>query len=143
MDFLKELIQFLNKSTDESGVPIVPPEVSSEDNDREKSYLDSLPSEPNNVYVFKIYNTKVASLVNKQAGVHYVQLIVRNESNKQAYQNIERVWKFLLNRPEFIEDINPNRWVIFDVRSGPIKIQTDEKGNHLWSLSFPVKTSLF
>ena len=86
MDFLKELIQFLNKSTDESGVPIVPPEVSSEDNDREKSYLDSLPSEPNNVYVFKIYNTKVASLVNKQAGVHYVQLIVRNESNKQALE---------------------------------------------------------
>ena len=143
MDFLKELISFLNLSTDSDGNPIVPPEVTSEDTDREKSYLMDLPKDPTNVYVFRLYNTKVPTLVNKQAGVHYVQVIVRNKSANKAYANINRIWHFLLQRPNLIEDINDHRWCIFDVKSGPVKLECDHKGNHLWSLSFPVTTKLY
>ena len=57
--------------------------------------------------------------------------------------NIVRIWKFLLKRPDLIEDINDHRWCIFDVKSGPVKLENDEKGNFLWSLSFPVTTNLY
>lgn len=143
MDFLRDLITFFNSYTDDENVAICPPEVQVNDIEREKSYLFDLPTEPENVYVFKEYNVKVPTLVDKQAGVRYVQVIVRNRSNKIAYANINRLWKFLLKRPEFIEDINDHRWCIFDVRSGPVKMENDTKGNYLWSLSFPVTTNLY
>lgn len=143
MDFLKDLIAFFNSCVDDENVVICPPEVQADDIEREKSYLFDLPKEPENVYVFKEYNTKVPTLVDKQAGVRYVQIIVRNRSNKMAYANINRIWKFLLKRPELIEDINDHRWCIFDVRNGPVKLENDTKGNYLWSLSFPVTTNLY
>ena len=143
MTFLKDLIIFFNSCKDDDDIPICPPEIQVEDIDREKSYLFDLPTEPENVYVFKEYNTKVPTLVDKQFGVRYVQIIVRNKSNKIAYANINRIWKFLLKRPDFIEDINEHRWCIFDIRSGPVKLENDTKGNYLWSLSFPVTTNLY
>ena len=89
------------------------------------------------------YNTKVPTLVDKSAGVISVQVVCRNKSAKVAYMNIVRIWKFLLKRPDLIEDINDHRWCIFDVKSGPVKLENDEKGNFLWSLSFPVTTNLY
>ena len=143
MDFLKELISFLSSALDEDGFPICPPEVLPSDTDREKSYLYDLPKSPENVFVFRDYDTKVPTLSDKQAGVIHVQIIVRNKSAKIAYINIYRLWKFLLNRPEYVEDINDHRWCIFDVKSGPVKLENDEHGNYLWSLSFPVTTNLY
>ena len=143
MEFLKDLIAFFNSSVDDNGVPICPPEVQSSDKDREKSYLYDLPKDPVNVYVFRDYNTKVPTLVDKSAGVISVQVMCRNKSAKVAYMNIVRIWKFLLKRPDLIEDINDHRWCIFDVKSGPVKLENDEKGNFLWSLSFPVTTNLY
>ena len=57
-----------------------------------------------------------------------------------ALTNIENVYKFLINRPELIEDITDNMWVIIDCQQGPIKMNEDSQGNYLYSLSFAITT---
>ena len=136
-EFLTALVKFLSDNN------IVPPEVKSADTDREKTYFVSLPAKPDNVVTFNVYRTTIASLTPKQVGVKRVQVLARNKSRKAAFNQIQKLYMFLLQRPEFIENISPTQWVIFDVREGPIELDQDDRGNHIWSLSFPVKTNLF
>lgn len=138
-EFLQLLIKYFNSYN------LVPPEVQSTDigADREKSYLYDLPETPDNVVVFKNYSTKHASLQVKNVGVKRIQIIVRNKSQKQAFEIIQGLYYFLLQRPESIEELNSKTWAIFDCKRGPTKITIDEKHRHIWSLSFPVTTNLF
>lgn len=143
MDFLHELILYLSQQKDSEGVYIIPPEVTDADVDREKTYLVDLPATPDNVYVFNAYDIQLPSLTPKSVGVIRIQLQVRNIKQAVAISNIYRVWNFLINRADFIEDISSTRWVIFDVKQGPGKLGVDEKGNHIWTFSFPVTTQLY
>ncbi len=136
MAFLNDLVAFFATNG------VMPAEVTSSDTNREKTYLQYLPAEPDNVWCAKIYDTDVPSLVGKQAGVYRIQIIARNKSHGTVFNNIYKLWQFLINRPEFIETINGN-YVIFDAQQGPIPTGQDEKGNYLYTLNFPVKTKMF
>lgn len=125
---------------------VLPPEVTSKDvtdKEREKTHLQTLPDAPAKACAVRWYDTSVSTLVGKQVGVYRIQVLMRNPKHGEVLKDIEALWKFLLNRPEPIEDINEKRWVIFDVQSGPVPLGQDEKGNYLYSLNFPVKTQLF
>lgn len=125
---------------------ILPPEVTPRDvtpKEREKTYLQALPDAPAKAYAVHWYDTSVPTLVGKQTGVYRIQVLMRNPKHGEVLNDIEKLWKFLLNRPEPIEDITDKRWVIFDVQSGPVSLGQDDKGNYLYSLNFPVKTQLF
>lgn len=137
VDFLKALVSFLAANG------VLPPEVTSIDTNREKTYLQTLPDEPPKAYCVRIYDGALPTLVDKQAGVYRVQVMVRNPKQSEALADVTKLWRFLINRPEPIEDINPTTWVIFDVQSVPIPLGRDEKGNYLYSLNFPVKTSMY
>lgn len=143
MDFLKTLVRFLSTSVDADGVAIMPPEVQATDVDREKTFLMKLPEAPVNVYVLSQYDIDIASMTPKQVGVRYLQVIVRHQSQGEAIKRIERLWLFLLQRPEFVEDLSEDYWVMFDVKHGPVPLESDQKGNYLYSLSFVAKTNLY
>lgn len=140
MEFVRALVAFLATNG------VLPPEVTSTDvteKEREKTHLQALPDAPAKAYCVRWYDTSVPTLVDKQAGVYRIQVLMRNPKHGEVVREIEALWRFLLNRPEPIEDISDKYWVIFDVRSGPVPLGKDEKGNYLYSLNFPVKTKLF
>ena len=136
-EFLHVFVAFL------AAAKVIPPEVTSEDTEREKTYLQSLPDDPDNVYCFRIYDGALPTLTDKQAGVYRIQATVRNHSQTQALANVSTLWRFLIARPEFIEDIGNGYWVIIDAQSVPIPVGRDEKGNYLYTLNFPVKTKMY
>jgi hypothetical protein len=122
---------------------IIPPEVLITDKLTErqnKTYLMNMPIDITDCYCVRQYNQKVKSLVGKEACVRYIQILVRNKQHKIALAQIEKVYKFMINRPEFIEDINDDWWVIIDCKAGPNKLNEDAQGNYLYSLSFAVTT---
>lgn len=137
MEFLHTLIAFLASNN------VLPSEVTPSDKDREKTYLQNLPDNVDNACCVRLYDSLLPSLTDKQAGIHRIQVLVRNRRQSAAIAIIYDLWKFLINRPSLIEDISPVYWVIFDVTSGPIPLGQDEKGNYLYSLNFPVKTRMF
>ena len=102
----------------------------------DKTYLMNLPEDVADCYCVRQYNQRLHSLVAKDASVRYIQIIVRNQKHSLALANIENVYKFLINRPELIEDITDNMWVIIDCQQGPVKMNEDSQGNYLYSLSF-------
>jgi len=144
-EFLRLLIAYFATNN------VAPPEVQATDTNREKSYLHDLPDgkdDPNHVFVFRNYFTRHASLVAKNVGVKYVQVLVRAESQKQAFDDLQKLYLFLLAKSdieqgEVIQYLNTTTWAIFDCQEGPIKVQIDERGRHIWGLSFPVKTNLY
>lgn len=139
-EFLHALVAFLSANTP------MPPEVTVKDvlpQDREKTYLQTLPPKPAKAWSIRIYDGTLPTLTNKQAGIYRVQIIVRNPRQGEAFRDISSVWQFLINRPEYIEDMDSQFWVIFDVQSVPIFLEQDEAGNYLYSLNFPVKTKMF
>lgn len=144
-EFLQLLIAYFATNN------VAPPEVQATDTNREKSYLYDLPDrkdDPNHVFVFRNYFTRHASLVAKNVGVKYVQVLVRAESQKQAFDDLQKLYLFLLaksdvEQDEVIQYLNTTTWAIFDCQEGPIKVQIDERGRHIWGLSFPVKTNLY
>lgn len=137
ISFIKTLANFLATSD------IIPPLVTPEDMDREKTYEITLPDSPDNVYVITQYDTDIASMVAKNVCVAHIQIIIRNTSQGVVFSQMEKLHQFLLDRPEPIEDITDSTWCIFDVRKGPISLGQDAQGRYLWSLSFPVKTNIF
>jgi hypothetical protein len=144
-EFLRLLIAYFATNN------VAPPEVQATDTNREKSYLHDLPDgkdDPNHVFVFRNYFTRHASLVAKNVGVKYVQVLVRAESQKQAFDDLQKLYLFLLTKSDIeqgkvIQYLNTTTWAIFDCQEGPIKVQIDERGRHIWGLSFPVKTNLY
>lgn len=111
------------------------------DSEREdKTYLMNLPEDVTNCYCVRQYNQRLHTLAGKEACVRYIQVVVRNQKHASALVNIEKVYKFLISRPEFIEDITSDWWVIIDCNKGPEKLNEDSQGNYLYSLSFPVTT---
>lgn len=144
-EFLRLLIAYFATNN------VAPPEVQATDTNREKSYLHDLPDskdDPDHVFVFRNYFTRHASLVAKNVGVKYVQVLVRAESQKQAFDDLQKLYLFLLTKSdieqgEVIQYLNTTTWAIFDCQEGPIKVQIDERGRHIWGLSFPVKTNLY
>lgn len=122
---------------------IIPVEVTSNDtgtNRNNKTYLMNLPEDVPNVFCIRQYNMRLAPLVAKEACVRYIQIIVRNEKHNQAIQDSEKIFQFLKHRPDFIEDMPPDYWVIIDCNSGPTKLDEDSQGRYLYSLSFPITT---
>jgi hypothetical protein len=135
--FLVALIAWLAASD------IVPPMMTPSDTDLQKSYLYSLPDAPDKVVAFRNYYTNSPSVVPKQVGVKYIQVTFRDVTQKGAFEAVQKLYMFLLQRPEPIDWISDKYYCIFDVRNGPIPLSDDEKGRHRWSLSFPVKTNLY
>lgn len=122
---------------------ILPKEVLETDigNDRNnKTYLMNLPEDAPNVICVRQYNMRLAPLVAKDACVRYIQIIVRNENHEQAMLKSDQIFQFLKTRPDFIEDIPPDYWIIIACSSGPAKMDEDAQGRYLYSLSFPVTT---
>lgn len=137
LDFLKAFILWLN------GENILPIEVLDTDQGEDrnnKTYLMNLPEDVPNVFCVRQYNMRLAPLVSKDACVRYIQIIVRNENHKKAIEDSEKIFQFLKDRPDFIEDIDDNYWVIIDCINGPVKMDEDSQGRYLYSLSFPITT---
>lgn len=133
---------------------VAPPEVQPTDLNREKSYLYDLPNkddDPDFVFVFRAYWNRHASLVPKNIAVRHIQVLVRHREQKMAFEHLQKLYLFILKQTMFEENddqdiihyLNSTTWVIFDCQQGPIKIDIDEKGRHIWGLSFAVKTNLF
>jgi hypothetical protein len=135
--FLHTLVAFL------ADHGVLPPEVQGADANREKTYLQYLPDSPDNAICVRIYEGSLPSLVDKQAGIYRVQFIVRNSSHSEALADMTKLWRFLCSRPEPIEDIAPGVWAIIDVQTVPSPLGRDEKGNYLYSLNVPIKTSMY
>ena len=136
-EFLHQIVSFL------SSQDVLPPEVTSEDSDRSKTSLQFLPDAPDKAYCVRIYDGALPSLVDKQAGIYRVQFLMRNPKHSEVLADITKLWRFLISRPEPIEDIAPGVWVIIDARSVPIPLGRDEKGNYLYSLNVPIKTAMY
>lgn len=137
LEFLKAFVLWLNSQG------IIPREVVDTDmgNDRnDKTYLMNLPEDVPNVFCVRQYNMRLAPLVAKDACVRYIQIIVRNENHQKASQDSEKIFQFLKIRPDFIEDMDDNYWVIIDCTNGPAKMDEDSQGRYLYSLSFPITT---
>ena len=121
---------------------LLPREVTVADKGSEredKTYLMNLPEDVANCFCVRQYNQRVHTLVAKDACVRYIQIIARNTSHVTAMNSIEKIYNFLINRPELIEDVN-GRWMIIDCCQGPTKMKEDSQGNYLYSISFPVTT---
>lgn len=137
LEFLKAFVKWLNSQD------IIPAEVKDTDvgEDRDnKTYLMNLPEDVPNVFCVRQYNMRLAPLVAKEACVRYVQIIVRNEKHQQAILDSEKIFQFLKVRPEFIEDMDDDYWVIIDCTNGPAKMDEDSQGRYLYSLSFSITT---
>lgn len=137
MEFLHTLVAFLAAHN------VLPPEVTASDTNRSKTFLQYLPDEPSKVYMVRWYDTSLPALVNKQAGVYRIQVVMRNPNHAEVLREITALWTFLINRPEPIEDIGNGFYAIFDCRSGPVEIGKDDHGNYRYSLNFPVKSKTF
>lgn len=72
-----------------------------------------------------------------------MQVVMRNPSHKEVLSDISKLWRFLISFVDPIVDIAPGEWAIFDTTSVPIPMGQDEKGNYLYSLNFPVTTSMY
>lgn len=107
----------------------------------DKTFLMNLPEDVPNVFCVRQYNMKLSSLVAKDACVRYIQIIVRDQQQSQAIDKIEKVFQFLKDRPEYIEDMDDHYWVMIDCTNGPVKLDEDSQGRYLYSLSLPITTS--
>lgn len=135
--FLKAFIKWLN----ENGIiPVEVQDTDSGDDRNNKTYLMNLPEDVPNVFCVRQYNSRLAPLVAKDACVRYIQIIVRNENHEQAILDSEKIFQFLKIRPDFIEDMNEDYWVIIDCNNGPVKMDEDTQGRYLYSLSLPITT---
>lgn len=137
LEFLHVFVEWLNSQA------IIPREVSEADigEDREdKTYLMNLPEDVMNVICVRQYNERLAPLVAKDACVRYIQIIVRNSSHEQAITKSEQIFQFLKIRPDFIEDMDENYWIIIDCKNGPVKMDEDKQGNYMYSISLPITT---
>lgn len=122
---------------------IIPREVTETDigDEREnKTYLMNLPEDASNVFCVRQYNMRTASLVAKEACVRYIQIIVRNKRHDDAISLSEKIYQFLKRRPDFIEDITDDWWVIIDCTRGPVKMDEDSQGRYQYSISLPITT---
>jgi hypothetical protein len=136
-EFLSALISYFHAAT------LMPAEVLTSDTDREKTYQVDLPATPNNVVCMINYRTEIGGLGLKEVGVKRIQIIVRNDSQKVAFNIVNSVYLHLLQLTGNITDISVKYFGIFDVKAGPVNAGMDTDGRHLWSLSFPVKVNLY
>ncbi len=137
LEFLRMFVSWL------SAQDIIPREVTEEDvgEEREnKTYLMNLPEDVSNVFCVRQYNMRTASLVAKDACVRYIQIIVRNKRHDDAIRLSEKIFQFLKIRPDFIEDIAEDWWVIIDCKQGPVKMDEDSQGCYQYSISLPITT---
>lgn len=136
-EFLSALIAYFYSAT------LIPAEVLSTDTDREKTYQVELPATPNNVVCFINYRTEIGGLGCKEVGVKRIHVIARNESQKGAYDVVNGIYLHLLKLTDNVTAISVKYFGIFDIKAGPVNAGMDSDGNHLWSLSFPVKVNLY
>ena len=137
LEFLPAFVLWLS----EQG--IIPREVTDEDIGDEridKTYLMNLPEDVDNVVCVRQYNMRLASLVAKDACVRYIQIIVRNKRHDDAISLSEKIFQFLKIRPNVIEDISEDHWVIIDCKRGPVKMDEDSQGRYQYSISLPITT---
>ena len=136
-EFLHTLVTWLNSYN------ILPREVldtDKEDEREDKTYLMNLPEDVSNCYCVRQYNQRLNPSVTKDAGVRYVQIIIRNQKHAKALADSDKVFRFLLNKSGYIEDITEDLWAIINCQQGPVKLKEDSQGNYLYSLSFPITT---
>ena len=137
MEFIHTLIAFLAANN------VLPAEVTPDDEDRSKTYIQSLPDAPDKAYCVSWYDTRLPSIHDKQAGVYQIQVLMRNPNHAEVLREISDLWRFLINRPEPIDDIGNGFYAIFDCMSGPNFLGKDEHNNFQYSLNFPVKSKTF
>lgn len=135
MDFLKALVAFLASNG------VLSPEVSSEGDGI--TFLQHLPDDPVEANCVTCYDAKLPTLVNKQSGVYYIQILMRRKKHNDVLTEITKVFRFLCSRPELVEDIGEDYYAIFDVRTGPVPLGTDDNGNWRYSLNFPVTSKIY
>lgn len=138
LEFLKFFTQWLNAQG------VMPPEVSEEDTGEareNKTWLQQWPEDIDNAYCIRQYRGRLPELPKKDAGVRQLQIMVRNRSHLTCLTQIERVFNFLKDRPEMIEDLDSEHWAIIYCTKPPVKLEDDARGNSRYSLSFSVTTS--
>lgn len=135
MDFLKALVAFLASNG------VLSPEVSSEGDGI--TFLQHLPDDPVEANCVTCYDSKLPTLVNKQSGVYHIQILMRRKKHNDVLTEIMKVFRFLCSRPELVEDISEDYYAIFDVRTGPVLLGTDDNGNWRYSLNFPVTSKMY
>lgn len=137
-----EFLKFFARWLFEQGV--VPPEVTDEDAGEareDKMWLQQWPEDVLNAYCIRQYRGKLPSLPTKDAGVRQIQIMVRNRNHMTCIEQIEKVFNFLKDRPEMIEDLDETHWAIISCTRPPVKLEDDKEGNYRYSLSFSVTTS--
>lgn len=137
LEFLKVFAAWLH---DNDLIPVEVEDTDTGEDRNNKTYLMNLPEDVPNVVCVRQYNMRLAPLVAKDACVRYIQIIVRNTHHATAIQSIDKIFQFLKERPDFIEDISEDYWVIIDCTSGPAKLDEDSQGRYLYSLSIPITT---
>lgn len=138
LEFLKFFTSWLNAQG------VMPPEVSEEDTGEareNKTWLQQWPEDIDNAYCIRQYRGRLPELPKKDAGVRQLQIMVRNRSHLTCLTQIERVFNFLKDRPEMIEDLDSEHWAIIYCTKPPVKLEDDARGNSRYSLSFSVTTS--
>ena len=68
---------------------------------------------------------------------------MRRKKHNDVLTEITKVFRFLCSRPELVEDISEDYYAIFDVRTGPVSLGTDDNGNWRYSLNFPVTSKMY
>lgn len=135
MEFLKALVAFLARNG------VLSEEASSEGDGI--TYLQQLPDDPIEANCVTCYDTDLPRLVNKQSGVYHIQVLMRRKKHNDVLSEITKLFQFLCARPELVEDISDDYYAIFDVRSGPVPLGTDDNGNWRYSLNFPVTSKMY
>lgn len=133
-EFLSALVAFMAANG------IIPEEIEASSGDREGTYINYVPDDPDNIISVIQYEGKAPTIGGKGFVVRYVQFYIRNTSNRAAETQIEQIFQFVNNRPDYIEDISEDYWVIFDTNQTPVRLKSDTRNRFLYSLSVPIKT---
>lgn len=133
--FLRSLVAYL------AAQGVLEPEVTEDGPGR--TFLQQLPDTPIDANGLICYDSKLPTLTDKQSGVYHIQVIFRRSTHAAALQAAITLFQFLCSRPEPIEDLEEGRYAIFDVRSGPVSLGSDENGNWRYSLNFPVTSQMY
>ena len=124
---------------------IIPQEVTELDigTDREnKTYLMNFPDDASNVVCVRQYNQRLNTDVCRDACIRYIQILVRNTSHVDAISLTEKVFQFMKERPEMIEDMDSDYWVLIQCTNGPSQIEQDQQGRYVYGISFPITTQI-
>lgn len=103
-------------------------------------WLDYDPDEPANVIILNESDSK-SSPIEGQTGVRYVQIITRNLQPTPAKTLACRLHKLFLLPDDNISNLPNDRWCIFNIKNGPLKIKVDAKQRTLYGFNVAITTN--